>query len=94
MSNVLFQQNQGTEEDGDEMQDFPHSLELGDECESKKNLKNEEDVASEELGWKHGRSKNVEESGHDVDKADDLEVLGLRCLHDFNGNCFNKKATQ
>jgi hypothetical protein len=48
----------------------------------------------ENLAGNTAGAKNVEESGHDVDKADDLEVLGLRCLHDFNGNCFNKKGTQ
>ena len=39
-------------------------------------------------------AKSVEDSGHYVDRVDDLEVLGFRCLHDFNGNCFNKKGTQ
>ena len=29
---------QGAEEEGDEIQDFPHSLELGDECDNNKNL--------------------------------------------------------
>jgi hypothetical protein len=57
MSNISFQQNQGAEEEGDEMQDFPYSLELGGECENKKNLENEENVAVGELRWKHGRGK-------------------------------------
>jgi hypothetical protein len=42
MNTVSFQQNKGAEEEGDEWQDFPHSLKLGDECESKKNLENED----------------------------------------------------
>ena len=58
--------------------DFPHSLELGDECERKKNLENEDDVAVEEIGWKHTGEKSVDESesGDDIDKVDGLEVLG------------------
>jgi len=63
MNTVLFQQNKGAEEEGDEWQDFPHSLKLGDECESKKNFENEDNVAVEEIGWKHSRSKKCRRIG-------------------------------
>jgi len=56
VNNVSFEQNQGAEEEGDEMQYFPHSLEFGDGCGSKKNLE-KENVVVGKLGRKHGRSK-------------------------------------
>ena len=76
MNNVSSQENKGAEEEGDIMQDFPHSLELPGECGSKKNLEHGDDVAVEEIAMKH-RRKSLDELGHDVDKVDDLEILAL-----------------
>ena len=46
------------EEVGDDAQDIPHSLELGDECDNNKDLEHAAGVAVGETGWKQANVWN------------------------------------